>query len=83
MPHFVNKIPRPIPQTFNEGSSQRPLTDSDAVARQWIKNKEVSEQIKWLTIAVKELQRELNRLRLRKGGDTVGGGSTPGPCPFA
>lgn len=40
----------------------------------------MAKQIEWVTEATKRIQEQINRLRLRKGGDT-GGDTTTSACP--
>lgn len=79
MPFRVNPIPRPLPKSYHEASGLRSVRDSDTPFAHWKKNNDVAQQVKWLTDAVIRLQQEVNRLRIRKGGDIGGGGSSP--CP--
>lgn len=81
MPIRVNPIPRPILPKYHESSHLRSGRDEDASSRQWIKGQDVSAQLAWITEAVRRIQDQINRLRLRKGGDDEGGASPP--CPYA
>jgi len=60
---------------FHESSGMRSPLDSDSLHKAWKKNAKSTEQVYRLTQAVEQIQRELNRLRLKKGGG--GGASTP------
>lgn len=80
MPIRVNQIPKPVMPRYTEGSNLRSPRESGDVGRSWIKADDVSAQLAWLTEAVKRLQNDFNRLRVRRGGDDEGGSS---PCPLA
>ena len=76
MPQVYNiGIRRPTLPKFFEGSKLRSLKDSDSVGRQWQKNKPVAEQVMHLTEIVKQLQWQMNRLKLRRGGEDGSGGA--------
>lgn len=79
MPIRVNPIPRPIAVGYNEGSVLRSGLDEHALGRQWHKNQAIAGQIAWLTESVKRIQDEINKLRLRKGGQETAGRDD---CPY-
>ena len=82
MPIRSNPIRRPLAPHYNEASDLRSPRDADSVSRQWRRNAELASQIQWLTDTVKQLQWQLNRLRLHRGsGDDEGGESNS--CPYA
>lgn len=70
------KFNSPLPRTglprFNESSPQRVPRDSDATQRLWQKNNKTSRQDERNALAIEILQRQFNRMRLRKGGDATG-----------
>ena len=70
---FTNPHVRKLMPTYSEASGQRSLRDSDATPRIWQKSLTMDQQIVRLCIEVEQLQRELGRLRIRKGAAT----STP------
>lgn len=67
---FNNPIPRSGLPKLHEASPQRSFRDSDAVPRLWQKGRTSTEQLYKTCQAVEQLQRQLNRLRLRKGDVT-------------
>jgi len=67
--NFVNPIGRNTQPRYNESSKLRVARDRDSLHQQWKKNTQSTEQIYRLSQAVEQIQRELNRLRLRKGGE--------------
>jgi hypothetical protein len=69
----------PLPR-YNEGSWMRSQRDSDGIARQWLKAKPVANHLGWLVQNVQQVQRQLNRLRLRRG--VSGGEQALGQFPF-
>jgi hypothetical protein len=70
--NFNNPIPRTGLPSFQEGSRLRSPRDGDAVPRVWQKTSTASQQLYRTAQAVEQLQRQLNRLRKRKGGDSEG-----------
>lgn len=58
---------------FNESSSMRSVRDADATDRQWIKNKDTSDQTWGIVRSVAKLSRDVAKLRRR----ILGGGSAP------
>jgi hypothetical protein len=79
MPIRSNQIRRQTMPLYHESSYQRSPRDSDGVARAWMKHKQLAEQVRSLTEAVKQLQWQMNHLRLRKG--TAEGG-VASICPY-
>lgn len=73
---FTNPIARKTMPRHHEASSQRSLRDSDATPRVWQKSLTMAQQMVRLCQEVEQIQRELNRLRLRKG---VASGGTAAP----
>lgn len=53
---------------YNEGSVLRSPRDGDNSGTQWLKNKVVNREAENISIVVRKLREDLNRLRLRKGG---------------
>jgi hypothetical protein len=79
MPLRVQPIPRPVLPRYHEGSALRPPSDADSVGKQWLKSDAIANQVILLTEAVKRLQDQINRLRIRKGSTDSDGP----PCPYA
>lgn len=77
---FPSSIPSRIVAKFGEASALRSPRDSDDLSRQHYKLEPLARQVESLTIEVKRLREDLNRLRLRKGGDIPAAGA---PCPYA
>lgn len=65
---FTNPLARTAPVKLREGSELRSPRDSDSVPRVWQKGMSIAQQIARVCQEVEQLQRELNRLRMRKGG---------------
>ena len=70
--NFTNPIPRTGLPHFSESSKLRSPRDSDAVPRVWQKALTEKNQTYRNSQAIEQIQRQLNRLRKRKGGDAVG-----------
>lgn len=68
---FTNPIPRGKPTRYHESSRLRVQRDSDVVPKIWQKSLSVAINTERLAQAVEQMQRELNRLRRRKGSDEV------------
>ena len=68
---FNNPIPRTGMPHFHESSPLRSLRDSDSTGRQWLRNKTISKQSQWSSESIRNIQWQLNRLRLRVGGGDV------------
>ncbi len=66
MRHLENPIPRTGLPTFHEASPQRSLRDRDVVGRVWQKNRTTTSQLFSMAEGLRQLQQELDRLRLRK-----------------
>ena len=77
--HTSGSIPQHVIRRFGESSALRSPRDSDDISRQHLKLDPMARQVEALTIEVKKLREDLNRLRLRKGGDV----SSVSPCPMA
>ena len=73
---FTNPIPRGQRTRFNESSQLRSDRDSDVVPRIWQKNRSNEQQLFRMSQAIEQLQRELNRLR-RKRGEEAGDNPPP------
>lgn len=73
---FTNPIGRSLRPQYNESSQLRSHRDSDVVPRIWQKNATVEQQLFRISQAAEQMQRELNRLRMRRG-QTTGGTSHP------
>lgn len=69
-----------MPRFTRESSSLRSPRDPDDMSRVHIRLEVMAKQIEWVTEATKRIQEQINRLRLRKGGDT-GGDTTTSACP--
>lgn len=69
--NFVNPIARNTQPRHHESSRLRVARDSDSLHRAWKKEAQVGDQVYRLTQAVEQIQRELNRLRLRRSGDEI------------
>ena len=74
--NFVNPISRGTQPRFHESSQLRSPRDSDSLHKGWKKNAQSTEQVYRLSQAVEQIQRELNRLRLRGGGTAGKKGAT-------
>ena len=66
--NFVNPISRGSQPRFHESSQLRSPRDTDSLHKGWKKNAQSTSQVYNLSQAVEQIQRELNRLRMRKGG---------------
>lgn len=77
----TNPVNTPVSQRFHESSRQRSPRDNDALGRMWRKHEEMAKQIVALTQTCSTLQRQLDRLRLRRGAVVEEGNSIP--CPYA
>ena len=75
--NFVNPISRGKPPFFHESSMLRSGRDSDSVQKAWKKNAAASNQTFRLSQSVEQVQRELNRLRLRGRGSIARSVSNP------
>lgn len=64
---FTNPIPRGARSRYHESSRLRSHRDSDVVQRVWQKSATAEQQLFRACQAIEQLQRELNRLRLRVG----------------
>jgi hypothetical protein len=73
MPIRVIPLPRVAPRTHHEASGLRTGRDSDTPLTAWKKAQDATQQSTWLIDAVVRLQQEFNRLRIRKGGETLAG----------
>lgn len=79
MPLRANPITRPSVQHLREASALRSPRDSDDISRMHYKLDQLAKQVAALTDALKRTQQELDRLRLRKGGEVATG--LQNPCP--
>lgn len=73
MPHprtSSNPIATRSRTAYHESSRLRSLRDADATARQWIRNRNESAQTAALHLSVREIQRQIDRLRILPGQDT-------------
>lgn len=70
MSNFNNPIPRSGTPRFHESSSQRSQRDSDAVGRSWRKSQAHAAQLQSIGQNVSQVQRQLDRLKLRKPQET-------------
>lgn len=69
---FNSPIPRSGLPRFHESSPQRIPRDADATQRLWQKNRTQGQQLLANALAIEQLQRAVNRLRLRRGGESEG-----------
>ncbi len=73
---FTNPIGRSTRTLYHESSRLRSHRDSDVVPKVWQKNLKVEQQLYRACQAIEQLQRELNRLRMRAGA-SEGGAQDP------
>lgn len=66
---FSNPIGRGNRSRYHESSRLRSPRDSDVVPKIWQKGVKVEDQLFRVAQACEQLQRQLNRLRMRKGGE--------------
>ncbi len=64
-PYFNNQAPRIGMPNFFQSSNLRSPRDKDSVARQWLKEKEVAANATSFGNALRQIQNQLNRLRIR------------------
>lgn len=64
---FTNPIPRALRPRYYEASDLRSRRDGDVVARGWQKNRSVESGHFRIGQATEQIQRQLNRLRIRRG----------------
>ena len=69
---FPNPRPHGPRPTFHESSDLRSPRDSDSVARQWIKERAHARQGQQSLQNVQAIQRQIDRMRLRRGSDGFG-----------
>lgn len=74
MRRLENPIPRSGLPRFFEASPQRSLRDGDMVGRAWQKSSTLSAQMFAMGEGVRQIQQELDRLRLRKGDPATASG---------
>lgn len=69
MLHFNNPIPRSGLPRHHETSPLKSVNDSEVVPKLWQKTKTSTQQLYSVCQAVEQIQRQLNRLRRRSGGE--------------
>ena len=79
-PVRVTRVSTPVNLPLRESSGLRSERDSGDLRKIWIKVEAQRAQIESLTLTIRYMQEQMNRLRLHHGGDA--GGGAVSDCPY-